>query len=96
MEVLARTLALPGSIILINNSSPSASALGTIHGVGQSVASAAKTIGPLLGGWGLGLSLNANVVGAVWWVLGGVTLLGWAVAWFIRDPQDGDEEKGSN
>lgn len=93
LEVLARTLALPGSIILINNSCPHSSVLGTIHGVGQSVASAAKTIGPVLGGWGLGLGLQHNLVGGVWWALAIVALLGWGVAFFITEGGAGRDEE---
>ena len=46
LQVSARTFALPASIILVNNASPHPSVLGTIHGVGQSVSSAMRTLGP--------------------------------------------------
>ncbi|KAF2235941.1 MFS general substrate transporter [Viridothelium virens] len=94
LEVLARTLALPGSIILINESVPMARVKGLVHGVGQSVASAGKTVGPVLGGWGLSMGLQHNAVGAVWWALGGVTLFGWVCAWAIREKKE-DENAGT-
>ncbi|KAI9681730.1 MAG: hypothetical protein M1822_007082 [Bathelium mastoideum] len=95
-EVLASTFALPGSIILINESVPTAQVKGLIHGVGQSVASAAKTVGPILGGWGLSVGLQRNAVGTVWWTLGAVTLVGWSCAWAIREEKEADgEEKGN-
>ncbi|KAL9086101.1 MAG: hypothetical protein Q9165_007313 [Trypethelium subeluteriae] len=93
LEVLARTQALPGSIILMNESIPMPQVKGLVNGVGQSVASAAKTVGPVLGGWGLSMGLQHNAVGAVWWALGGVTLLGWGCAWAIREKKE-DESAG--
>ena len=93
LQVLAGTQALPGSIILINESIPTAQVKGLIHGVGQSVASAGKTVGPVLGGWGLSMGLQHNTVEAVWWTLGSVTLLGWICAWAIRERKASDEEE---
>jgi len=82
-QVISRTFALPGAIILINNSAPSPAVLGTIHGVAQSVSSGARSIGPLLGGWGLGVGLEKNMVGAVWWVMAVVAIFGWSISWAI-------------
>ncbi|KAI9691404.1 MAG: hypothetical protein M1820_009676 [Bogoriella megaspora] len=96
LEVLARTLALPGSIILINESVPMVQVKGLVHGVGQSVASAGKTVGPALGGWGLGLGLQHRAVGAVWWTLGGVTLLGWLCALAAREKKEDDRNGGDS
>ncbi|KAF6825603.1 MFS multidrug transporter [Colletotrichum plurivorum] len=76
VQVLGRTFALPGQTILINNCSPHPSVLGTVHGLGQSVSSAARTVGPVLGGFLYGKGLEAGVVGAVWWGLAGVAVLG--------------------
>ncbi|PGH07120.1 hypothetical protein GX51_01907 [Blastomyces parvus] len=57
--VLSRTFTLPASIILLNNCSPHPSVLGTVHGIGQSVSSAFRTIGPVFAGswYGLGLEI---------------------------------------
>lgn len=85
MQVLSRTFALPAAIILVNNCVTDASILGTIHGVAQSVSSAARTLGPFLGGWGLGLGLDNNIVGAVWWSLAAEALMGWFVLWTIYE-----------
>ncbi|TKX26645.1 MFS transporter-like protein 11 [Elsinoe australis] len=67
IQVLARTFALPATIILLNNASPHPSVLGTVHGIGQSMSSAMRTVGPVLGAWGYGRGLRGGVVGAVWW-----------------------------
>ena len=85
LQIIARTFTLPSAIILINNSSPHPSVLGTIHGVAQSVSSAARTLGPVIGGSGLGLGLRHNVVGAVWWAMALVACANWGMSWFMQD-----------
>ncbi|OHE99138.1 major facilitator superfamily transporter [Colletotrichum orchidophilum] len=104
-QVLGRTFALPGQTILINNCTPHPSVLGTIHGLGQSVGSAARTIGPVLCGWLYGRGLEGGIVGAVWWGLAGVAVLGVLASWAVWEGDghelriDGDEvaaeEEGS-
>ncbi|KAL4928848.1 uncharacterized protein BDV17DRAFT_281684 [Aspergillus undulatus] len=79
LQVISRTFALPAAVILINNCVTDASILGTVHGVAQSISSAARTLGPLLTGWGLGLGLEFNCVGGVWWALAIEALLGWVL-----------------
>lgn len=93
LQVVSRTFALPGSTILVNNSSPHPSVLGTIHGFAQSVSSGARTLGPTVGGWGLGWGLQHNCVGAVWWIMAAVALGNWSLLWTIRE---GDGVGGGN
>ncbi|CRK23486.1 hypothetical protein BN1708_018029, partial [Verticillium longisporum] len=88
--VTGRTFALPGQTILVNNCAPHPSVLGTVHGLAQSVSSAARTIGPVLGGWAYGVGLEAGVVGAVWWGLAAFAVLGFVASWFLREG-DGHE-----
>ncbi|OAL34390.1 hypothetical protein AYO20_06233 [Fonsecaea nubica] len=88
-QVIARTFALPGSTILINNCTPHPSVLGTIHGFAQSVSSGARTLGPTLGGWGLGMGLGGNCVGAVWWVMASIAVLNWSLLWVISEGDAG-------
>ena len=76
VQVTARTFALPATVILINNCSPHPSVLGTVHGIAQSVSSAARTAGPMLGGWLYGVGLKKGVVGGVWWGLAAVAVVG--------------------
>lgn len=85
IQVLARTFALPAAIILINNCSPHPSVLGTIHGIGQSVSSASRTVGPILGGWLYGLGLSHGIVGGVWWGLGVVAVCGWVASGWVYE-----------
>ena len=85
LQVISRTFTLPGAIILVNNSAPDPSVLGTIHGFAQSVSSAARTLGPVLGGIGLGWGLKHNAVGAVWWCMALVAITNWGVLWILRE-----------
>jgi hypothetical protein len=74
--------------------------LGTINGVAQSVASGARTVGPMLGGWGLGWGLKHNRGGVVWWCLAGVASCGWCTSWLIYEGKgtgiDNEERKAEN
>ena len=85
LQVISRTFALPAGIILINDCISSPLVLGTVHGVAQSITSAARTLGPIVGGWGLGLGLKYNIVGAVWWGLAAEALLGWVLLWTVYE-----------
>lgn len=85
LQVVARTFSLPAAIILVNNCATDHSVLGTIHGVAQSISSAARTLGPFAGGWGLGLGLQHNIVGAIWWALAAEAMFGWALLWTIHE-----------
>ncbi|CAG8099406.1 unnamed protein product [Penicillium olsonii] len=93
LQVISRTFILPAAIILVNNCVTDASVLGTVHGVAQSVSSAGRTLGPLLGGWGLGLGLEYNMIGAVWWALAAQALVGWAMLWSIYEGKGIEQKK---
>lgn len=92
LQVLSRTFSLPATAILVNNSVPDKSVLGTVHGVAQSVSSAALTLGPVIAGWGLGLGLKNNIVGAIWWAIALEAMLNWALTWTIYEG-NGREKK---
>lgn len=77
--------------------------LGTIHGIAQSVSSASRTVGPVLGGWLYGVGLQKGMVGGVWWGLAGMAGVGWvASGWVFEgdgheiylegEKQEGDED----
>ncbi|KAK4164454.1 major facilitator superfamily domain-containing protein [Cladorrhinum sp. PSN259] len=97
-HVIGRTFALPAQTILVNNSSPHPSVLGTVHGIGQSVSSLARTIGPVTGGFFYGLGLARGVVGAVFWGLSGISICGLVASLFVHEGDgheiwlEGDEE----
>ncbi|TQW00320.1 MFS transporter [Cordyceps javanica] len=98
VQVVGRTFALPSMAILINNGSPHPSVLGTVHGLGQSVSSAARTVGPMIGGPVYGYGLNRGYVGLVWWALSGVSVCAWLASLLVKEGDghevwlEGDEE----
>jgi MFS family permease len=98
VHVLGRTFALPASVILINNASPHPSVLGTIHGLGQSVSSLARTIGPMIGGFVYGVGLNNGFVGLAWWALSLIGVATCLASLLVREGNgheiwlEGDEE----
>ncbi|KAJ6191111.1 hypothetical protein N7519_001132 [Penicillium mononematosum] len=83
--VTARTFTLPTSIILLNNCSPHPSVLGTIHGIGQSVSSAFRTIGPIFSGAWYGYGLDIGMVGFAWWLIALVSVFGCLAAIFVYE-----------
>lgn len=89
LQVISRTFALPGATLLVNNCTPHPSVLGMIHGLAQSVSSGARTIGPTAGGWGLGLGLGGNCVGAIWWAMACVAAMNWCLLWAIYEGDAG-------
>ncbi|KAK4154181.1 MFS general substrate transporter [Chaetomidium leptoderma] len=97
-QVVGRTFALPAQTILVNNCTPHPSVLGTVHGVGQSVSSFARSVGPVLCGFLYGMGLARGVVGAVFWGLGGVAACNVLASLFVREADghdiwlEGDEE----
>ncbi|KAK4191166.1 major facilitator superfamily domain-containing protein [Podospora australis] len=84
-HVVGRTFALPAQTILVNNCTPHPSVLGTVHGIGQSVSSLARTVGPVLCGFLYGLGLARGVVGAVFWGLSGVAVCGIVASLFVHE-----------
>jgi len=85
LQVTARTFTLPATITLLNNASPHPSVLGTVHGIGHSVSSAARTIGPVVSGYVYGLGLENGIIGAAWWVVSLVAILGWVATRWTRE-----------
>ena len=85
LQVSARTFALPASIILVNNASPHPSVLGTIHGVGQSVSSAMRTLGPVAGGYWFGLGLDKGMVGLGWWAIASISAFGCVASLWVKN-----------
>jgi MFS family permease len=66
-QVMARTMAIPSSILLLTNATPHRSRLGTIHGAGNTLSAFASACGPAIGGVILAKGIDMGVVGLVWW-----------------------------
>ncbi|KAL1964590.1 hypothetical protein VTN77DRAFT_6764 [Rasamsonia byssochlamydoides] len=93
LQVVSRTFSLPAAIILVNNCVTDSTVLGTVHGIAQSISSGARTLGPFLGGWGLGMGLKNNIVGAVWWALAVEATLGWILTWTVYEGKGIEKKK---
>jgi MFS family permease len=80
-QIMARTLAIPSTVILVTHSAPAKGALGRIHGAGNMAASAARAVGPSLGGWVFAKGIEHDMVGMVWWfylLVVAATALAWS------------------
>ncbi|KAI0890914.1 MFS general substrate transporter [Annulohypoxylon nitens] len=66
-QIMARTMAIPSTVILLTEAAPSKKVLGTIHGAGNMLASLARTVGPAIGGYVFALGVSEGVIGLVWW-----------------------------
>ncbi|KAI1757970.1 MFS general substrate transporter [Xylaria castorea] len=79
-QIMARTMAIPSTVILLTEAAPAKTVLGTVHGAGNMLASLARAVGPAVGGYVFALGVEEGVIGLVWWLyLVGVALC--ALAW---------------
>ncbi|KAI0105119.1 major facilitator superfamily domain-containing protein [Nemania sp. FL0031] len=79
-QIMARTMAIPSTVILLTEAAPAKTVLGTVHGAGNMLASLARAVGPAVGGYVFALGVDEGVIGLVWWLyLVGVALC--ALAW---------------
>jgi MFS family permease len=66
-QVMARTMAIPSSILLLTNATQYRSRLGTVHGAGNTLSAFASASGPAIGGVLLAKGIDLGVAGLVWW-----------------------------
>ncbi|KAL7939985.1 major facilitator superfamily domain-containing protein [Trichoderma barbatum] len=90
IHVLGVTFALPSGFILTNNCSPHPSVLATVHGIGHSVSSLARTIGPIIGGFVYGFGLSIGYVSLAFWMLCCVAATACLASLLVKDV-DGHE-----
>ncbi|KOS17791.1 putative membrane protein [Escovopsis weberi] len=70
------TMAYPSNAILLANSAPSKSVLGTINGIAASTASLCRALGPTVSGFLYAMGLQTGYSGLAWWFSGIVTIFG--------------------
>ncbi|KAM5341207.1 hypothetical protein ACJ41O_015316 [Fusarium nematophilum] len=85
LHTLSRVFVTPATMMLINDSAPSPSLLGTMHGFASSVSSGARIIGPTLGGAALAWGLANNIVGIPFWGLAFIALSNWGLLFWVKD-----------
>lgn len=66
-QIMARTMSIPSSIMLLTDAAPHRNVLGTVHGAGNTLSALASTCGPIIGGFLLAKGIEIGVVGLVWW-----------------------------
>lgn len=84
-HVFARVFVGPATILLVNECAPHPTLLGTVHGVAQSVSSAARMLGPTIAGSLLGWGLQNNMVGLPFWIITGLAVLNWVLVLWVRE-----------
>ncbi|KPM43166.1 hypothetical protein AK830_g3408 [Neonectria ditissima] len=85
MHVISRTFVGPATMILVNESAPSPTLLGTVHGFASSTSSAARIMGPTIGGAVLGWGLANNYVGMPLWGMAIVATINWVLLLWLKD-----------
>jgi MFS family permease len=92
-QIMARTMAIPSTVILVTEAAPAKNVLGTVHGAGNMLASLARAIGPAIGGAVYAAGVTEGVIGAVWWFyLVAVALIAAAWCWGVQSRMNVDEE----
>ncbi|KAK7747247.1 hypothetical protein SLS53_001500 [Cytospora paraplurivora] len=81
-QIMARTMAIPSTVILLTEAAPAKSVLGTVHGAGNMLASLSRAVGPAVGGWIYARGVREGMIGAVWWFYLDVAAL-MALAWCV-------------
>ncbi|KAH7017253.1 major facilitator superfamily transporter [Ilyonectria destructans] len=85
IHVISRVFCGPATMILVNESAPSPTLLGTVHGFASSTSSAARIMGPTIGGSVLGWGLEHNYVGMPLWGMAIVAMVNWVLLLWIKD-----------
>jgi len=85
IQVTGRVFALTANTVLLQNAVEDRRALGTVNGVGTSLSALSRTVGPLTAGWAYGLSLRKGIVGAVWWGLAVVAVVGVVQSKWVKE-----------
>ncbi|KAK8043472.1 major facilitator superfamily transporter [Apiospora rasikravindrae] len=92
---------LSSVMLLITNSAPSHSSLGTLNGIAQTLSAAGRSFGPFVSGSLFTLSVRVEGKGELlaWGLFGGFALVGWAASYGIRahgleSTDDGFEDEG--
>ncbi|KAF2278885.1 MFS general substrate transporter [Westerdykella ornata] len=94
-QVMARTMAIPSTVILLTEAAPRKSVMGTVHGAGNTVSAMASASGPVIGGMMLAWGIDHGAIGLVWWCwlfVVAVTALVWSFVLRRLDKEEGGEK----
>ncbi|KAJ3463706.1 hypothetical protein MRS44_008492 [Fusarium solani] len=85
LHVVSRVFVTPATMMLVDGSCPDPSLLGTIHGFASSTSSAARILGPTVGGTVLGWGLANNLVGIPFWGMAFIALINFSLLLLVKD-----------
>lgn len=66
-QVIARTMAIPSSVLFLTEVAPHRSVMGTVHGAGNTLSAFASAVGPAVGGVLLAKGIEMGTIGLAWW-----------------------------
>jgi hypothetical protein len=101
VKTVAAVGGLTSALLLITNSAPNHSVLGTLNGLAQTLSAAGRAAGPFLSGglFSIATSVQPKGEALAWGVFGGIAFLGWIASFGIRgeglESAEFDEENGS-
>ena len=84
-KITLHVVAFPSSAILLANSAPSLTVLGSVNGAAASTASLSRAFGPTVTGFLHSKALEWGYSGLAWWASGLVCAIGAAESFCIRD-----------
>jgi hypothetical protein len=94
-QVMARTMAIPSTVILLTEAAPRRNVLGTVHGAGNTLSAMASASGPVIGGSILAWGIDHGTVGLVWWSwLCLVSLLALAWSFVLEKNETAEKDNG--
>ncbi|EGY13984.1 uncharacterized protein VDAG_00666 [Verticillium dahliae VdLs.17] len=79
------TMAYPANAILLTNSAPNLTTLGTINGVAASTASLCRAFGPTISGFLYSIGLETGYSGLAWWTSAAITIIGAFISLQIKE-----------
>ncbi|RMJ06965.1 hypothetical protein CDV36_013433 [Fusarium kuroshium] len=85
LHVVSRVFVTPATMMLVDGSAPSPALLGTIHGFASSISSAARILGPTVGGTVLGWGLANNLVGVPFWGMALIASVNFGILLLVKD-----------
>ncbi|KAJ9623127.1 hypothetical protein H2203_006063 [Taxawa tesnikishii (nom. ined.)] len=107
LKTIAAVGCLTSALLLITNSAPNHSVLGTLNGLAQTLSAAGRAIGPFISGSLFSAATGIQPKGEAlpFGIFGGISFLGFLLSFGIRgadleaegwnEDRDGDEETGS-
>ncbi|KAI1812942.1 MFS general substrate transporter [Poronia punctata] len=98
IKAFAVIVGFPCTTILLTNSAASLNVLGTLNGFATTFSALGRASGPALAGLTFSWGVKNNMIGAPWWVLALIAIIGCLPVWMIveEDGPSRDNSAGSS